>query len=151
MAHSSEAIPCRIPFWSKPVSTFGLLGVTARFRRSHVLVVPIHPLRLSAFVLADSALPRGSAYRLSGGYVVPEASHSTVTGSACPGREQLMEQPVSSGHAYPRETEKHATCRSHDEVALPMSGQQSVFEFGRLHTNTDHVGNPLRACKLTAP
>ncbi len=38
---------------------------TARFRRPHVLVVPIHPLRLSASVLADFALPRGSAYRLS--------------------------------------------------------------------------------------
>lgn len=68
--------------------------------RSHVLVVPIHPLLLSAFVLADSALPRGSAYRLPGGYVVPGASHRAVASSACPGRERLMEQPVSSGHNY---------------------------------------------------
>lgn len=66
-----------------------------------MLVVPIHPLRLSAFVLADSALPRGLAYRVTGGYVVPEASHRAVTSSACPSRERLMEQPVSSGHADP--------------------------------------------------
>jgi len=52
---------------------------------SNTLVVSTHPLLLSAFVLADSALPRGSAYRISGGYVVPKASHRAVTGSACPG------------------------------------------------------------------
>ncbi|MGF6813059.1 hypothetical protein OKW30_008276 [Paraburkholderia sp. Clong3] len=54
----SHSLPHTV-FWFKPVSTFGLLGVTARFGRSHVLVVPTHPLRLSAFVLADSALPHG--------------------------------------------------------------------------------------------
>jgi len=53
------------------------------------LVVPTHPLLLTAFVLADSALPRGLAYRITGGYVVPGASHRAVTGSACPGRERL--------------------------------------------------------------
>jgi len=81
-----------------------------------MLVVPTHPLLLSAFVLADSALPRGSAYRITGGYVVPEASYRAVTGSACPGRERLMEQPVSSGHTCSCETETHATCRSHEHV-----------------------------------
>ena len=141
MAHSSEAIPCRIPFWFKPVSTFGLLGVTARYGRSHVLVVPTHPLHLSAFVLADSALPRGSTYRVSGGYVVPGASHRTVTGSACPGREQLMEQLVSSGHTCPRETEKHATCRSHDEVAFPMAGHHPVVDLRRAHVDAHHLGD----------
>jgi hypothetical protein len=48
-----------------------------------------------------------------------------------------MEQPVSSGHAYPRETEKHATCRSHDEVTFPVTGQQSVVDFGRPHMNAE--------------
>jgi hypothetical protein len=81
-----------------------------------MLVVPAHPLLLSAFVLADSASPHGSAYRISGGYVVPEASDRAVTGSACPGRERLMEQPVSSSHNSSCETETHATCRSHKDV-----------------------------------
>lgn len=81
-----------------------------------MLVVPTHPLLLSAFVLADSASPHGSAYRVTGGYVVPEASHRAVTGSACPGRERLMEQPVSSGHTCSCETETHATCRSHEYI-----------------------------------
>ncbi len=52
-----------------------------------MLVVPTHPLFLSTFVLADSALPHGSAYRISGGYVVPGASHRAVASSACPGRD----------------------------------------------------------------
>lgn len=96
-------------FWFKPVSTFGLLKITTFIGSSHTLVVPAHPLLLSAFVLADSALLRGSAYRISGGYVVHRASHRAVTGSACPGRERLMEQPVSSGNISSCETETHAT------------------------------------------
>src|SRR5258706_3397080 len=99
--------------WFKPVSTFGLLKITTLNGSSHMLVVPTHPLLLSAFVLADSAAPRGLAYRISAGYVVPRASHRAVTGSACPGRERLMEQPGSSGHTFPCVTEAHATCRSH--------------------------------------
>src|SRR5665213_2220221 len=79
-------------------------------------VVPAHPLLLSALVLADSALPCGSAYRISGGYVVPRTSHRAITGSACPGRERLMEQPVSSGHTCSCETETHATFRSYENV-----------------------------------
>jgi len=35
-----------------------------------------------------------------GGYIVPRASHRAVTSSACPGRERLMEQPVSSSHFF---------------------------------------------------
>ena len=38
----------------------------------------------------------GSHTELIGGYIVPRASHRAVTGSACLGRERLMEQPVSS-------------------------------------------------------
>jgi hypothetical protein len=97
----SKTTPHRVPFWFKPVSTFGLLKITTFIGSSHTLVVSAHPLLLSAFVLADSALPRGSAYRMSGGYFVPRASYRAVTGSACPGRERLMEQPVSSGYNPP--------------------------------------------------
>jgi len=112
----SKTTPHRLPFWFKPVSTFGLLKITTFIGSSHPLVVPAHPLLLSAFVLADSALPRGSAYRISGGYFVPRASYRAVTGSACLGRERLMEQPVSSGDISSCETETHATCRSHKHM-----------------------------------
>ena len=130
-------MPCRIPFGSSLSARLACLTLR-RFRgRSHVLVVPIHPLLLSAFVLADSALPRGSAYRLPGGYVVPRASHRAVASSACPGRERLMEQPVSSGHNYLRETEIHATCRSHVlAVKVCVSAGRSLAPFGRLRTLT---------------
>src|SRR3954465_3414543 len=111
-----------------------------------MLVVPAHPLLLSAFVLADSALPHGSASRISGGYVVPEASHRAVTSPACPGRERLMEQPVSSGHTRSCETETHATCRSHKHVLrnidthrrnihlwiLRLPGNACIFHLGTL-------------------
>lgn len=116
VVQSSRTTPHRVPFWFKPVSTFGLFKLTTFIGSSHTLVVPTHPLLLSAFVLADSALPHGLAYRSPGGYVVPRASHRAVAGSACPGRERLMEQPVSSGHAFSCETETQATCRSHEHV-----------------------------------
>lgn len=41
------------------------LNLNSGYRKSPTLVIPAHPLLLSAFVLADSALPRGSAYRVS--------------------------------------------------------------------------------------
>jgi hypothetical protein len=91
------------------------------------VVVPTHPLLLSAFVLADSALPRDLAYRISGGYAVPRASHRAVAGSACPGRERLMEQPVSSGHTFSCETETQATCRSHEDAFGQVDGNGRGF------------------------
>jgi hypothetical protein len=39
-----------------------------------MLVVPAHPLFLSAFVLADSALPRGLAYRINRRLRCPRSS-----------------------------------------------------------------------------
>jgi hypothetical protein len=39
-----------------------------------MLVVPAHPLFLSAFVLADSALPRGLAYRITRRLRCPRSS-----------------------------------------------------------------------------
>jgi hypothetical protein len=128
----SKTTPHRVPFWFKPVSTFGLLKITTFIGSSHTLVVPAHPLLLSAFVLADSALPRGSAYRISGGYVVPRASHRAVTGSACLGRERLMEQPVSSGNISSCETETHATCRSHEHALRQIHPDCANFSHGRL-------------------
>ncbi|WP_084690189.1 LacI family DNA-binding transcriptional regulator [Paraburkholderia caledonica] len=55
---------------------------------------------------------------LPGGYVVPRASHRAVTGLACPGRERLMEQPVSSSHQFSCETETQATFSSHGTKLL---------------------------------
>jgi hypothetical protein len=52
---------------------------------------------------------------MTGGYVVSEASHQAVASLACPDREQLMEQPVSSGDSS-CETETQATFRSHKDV-----------------------------------
>ena len=109
-----------------------------------MLVVPAHPLFLSAFVLADSAWPRGSAYRLSGGYVVPRASHRAVAGSACPGRERLMEQPVLSGHTLSSETETQATFRSHVNVQADV--QRAIVFHARLHEGNRRVWHrPHRA------
>jgi hypothetical protein len=139
VAQSSRTTPHRIPFWFKPVSTFGLSKITTFIGSSHMLVVPTHPLLLSAFVLADSASPRGWAYRLSGGYVVPRASHRAVTGSACLGRERLMEQPVSSGHTFSCETEIQTTCRSHEDSLCNVQTVSRSIHLGSLHPRV--VGN----------
>jgi hypothetical protein len=136
----SKTTPHRVPFWFKPVSTFGLLKIPTFIGSSHTLVVPAHPLLLSAFVLADSALPRGSAYRISGGYVVPRASHRAVTGFACPGRERLMEQPVSSGNISSCETETHATCRSHENILCQINPvHRSLYPPSSLFCGLHHV------------
>lgn len=39
MAQHTEAIPCRVPFWLKPVSTFGLFNDDDVCRGSLMLVV----------------------------------------------------------------------------------------------------------------
>lgn len=57
VAHYTKATPYRVPFWFKPVITFGLLVLTAFTRSSHVLVVPAHPSRLNAIVLGRFHLP----------------------------------------------------------------------------------------------
>jgi hypothetical protein len=145
----SKTTPHRVPFWFKPVSMFGLLKLTTFIGSSHTLIVPVHPLLLSALMLADSALPYGLAYRISGGYVVPEASHRAVTGSACPGRERLMEQPVSSGYISSCETETHATCRSHRYTLCKIKADNANFLHGcsllrvtLLQTSLWHIAMP---------
>lgn len=127
-AHKRRAIPYRAPFWSKPVSTFGLLSITTLNRSSHMLAVPTHPLLLSAVVLADSTSPRGSVYRKTGGYVVPRASHQTVASSACLGRERLMEQPVSSVHRTSCETETLTTFRSHPSIRDTLASNRLLSD-----------------------
>lgn len=127
VAQFSKTTPHRVPFWFKPLSTFGLSKITT-------FIEPAHPLLLSAFGLTDSALPRGSTYRISGGYVVPRASHRAVTGSACPGRERLMEQPVSSGNISSCEIETHATCRSHENALCEVD-----TDCGKLHIDSSSV------------
>lgn len=114
-----------------------------------MLVVPTHPLLLSAFVLADSASPRGWAYRLSGGYVVPRASHRAVTGSACLGRERLMEQPVSSGHTFSCETEIQTTCRSHEDSLCNVQTVSRSIHFGSLHSRVvGHTPTLAHRCRF---
>ena len=49
-------------------------------------------------------------------YFVPRVSHRAAVSSACPGRERLMEQPVSSGHTLSRETETQVTCWSYEDL-----------------------------------
>jgi hypothetical protein len=43
VAHVQKTTPYRVPFWFKPVSTFGLVHLTTFIGGSHVLVVPAHP------------------------------------------------------------------------------------------------------------
>jgi len=54
--HGEHTRPCS--FWLRPVSTFGLFrcATPAEVHSSHTLVVAAHPERLTAVVLADSAL-----------------------------------------------------------------------------------------------
>src|SRR6267142_723066 len=81
-------------------------------------------------MLADSASPHGLAYRFLGGYIVPRASHRAVTGSACLGRERLMEQPVSSGEKPSCETETQATFRSHKNTFCQIDCQNRNLVHG---------------------
>lgn len=98
MVQRTKTMPGRVPFGSSLSARLACLTLRRFCGRSRTLVVPIPPWFLPAFVLAGSALPHGSAYRFPGGYVVPGASHRAVASSACPGRERLMEQSVSSAH-----------------------------------------------------
>lgn len=43
MTQDIGAIPFRLPFWFKPISTFGLSLLTTFNRGSHMLVVPARP------------------------------------------------------------------------------------------------------------
>ena len=64
-AYPDRAVPCRLPFGSSQSAGLARPSLRHVGGRSHVLVVPIRPLLRSAFLLAESALPRGSAYRVT--------------------------------------------------------------------------------------
>src|ERR1017187_6927298 len=81
-------------------------------------------------MLADSASPHDLSVPILGGYIVPRASHRAVAGSACLGRERLMEQPVSSGH-YSCKTETQATCRSHENILCQIEPNLHYVHRGR--------------------
>ena len=55
-----------LTFWSKPVSIFGLLQLTAFISDSHMVAMPSNPCALTASMLAVIASPRGSATTLAG-------------------------------------------------------------------------------------
>lgn len=105
-------------FWFKPVSTFGLSGMTTFIRGSHVLAVPILPSPVPPWCWQSLLCLTARHTDKISRYIVPGASHGAVAGSACPGRERLVEQPVSSGHSASRETEIHAIFRSHCRNAI---------------------------------
>ena len=67
---------------------------------------------------------------MSGGYIVPSASHRAVAGSAWLGRERLMEQPVSSGRSSSCETETQATCRSHEHALCQINADRRNLHDG---------------------
>jgi hypothetical protein len=66
---------------------------------------------------------------LIGGYIVPRASHGAVTGSACLGRERLMEQPVSSElHHSVKQKFKRLSGRTKEIVAVNQGKYPVTFQ-----------------------
>src|SRR3972149_644963 len=55
-----------VPFWSKPISIFGLLKVTTFISGSRMLAMPSNPCPLTASMLAVTVSPRGLAAALAG-------------------------------------------------------------------------------------
>ena len=58
--------PGHVPFWSKPVSIFGLFNVTTFTSGSRPLTMPPNPGAPTASMLAVTASPHGLAATLSG-------------------------------------------------------------------------------------
>ena len=131
MAQYLKTIPHRVPFGS---SLSARLACQSSRRLTEVHVCwsyhsSLVPLRRHAgrFRFASRL-----GVPILGGYIVPRASHRAVTGSACLGRERLMEQPVSSGHHSSCETETQATCRSHKNVLCQINGHSCSIHGGLL-------------------
>lgn len=59
---------------------------------------------------------------------------------SCGGVFHLCEQHQAAG-PFNQNADRGLVARALDEVAFPVSGQQSVLNFGRPHVNADHVGN----------
>jgi hypothetical protein len=90
--------PGHVPFWSKPVSLFGLFwddGVYRRFTLRSSCPRSWLPtaLRLAVAVSAHAftTLTRGG-----GGYVVPRASHEAVASNARRGRRRMAKHSATS-------------------------------------------------------
>jgi hypothetical protein len=49
-----------VPFWFKPVSTFGLFALTTFISSSHVLAIPSNPSAPTTLMLVVITFPRGS-------------------------------------------------------------------------------------------
>ena len=83
-----------MPFWPKPVSVFGLFGMTVFISSSHRLPIP-SSLASIRVTLAECKLALRFASCLSAEYVVPIASDQIVANLACIGRLLLTEQQAS--------------------------------------------------------
>jgi hypothetical protein len=71
-------VPATVPFWLKPVSTFGLFSVTMFIERSPGFAIPsiLAPLRL---MLAETPFPHGSGASQETVGTVSESSARVVT------------------------------------------------------------------------
>jgi hypothetical protein len=88
--------PGHVPFWSKPISTFGLFAITT-LTAVHLgwpYHAPLVPNRRSAG--SRDLGSRSGRYPKGYGYVVPRASHPPVARDARLGRGLLAEQQVLS-------------------------------------------------------
>ena len=88
--------PGHVPFWSKPISTFGssLFTALAAVHLGWPYHAPLAPDRRGAGSRALGS--RSERHPRGRGYVVPRASHPAVAGDARLGRGLLAEQQVSS-------------------------------------------------------
>ncbi len=85
------------PFWSKPVSTFGLFAMTTFSSASLMLTIPFDPSSRPPWCWRSHSSPHGSDCRSNEqGYIVTRASHPTVTSDACLGRILIAENQVTS-------------------------------------------------------
>ena len=88
-------IPGHLPFWSKPVSPFGLFPMTTARRRSTSVDHTFQPWLPTALRLAVAVSPRDlTAGPEDRGFVVPEASHPGVTTDARSGRVPVAEHRI---------------------------------------------------------
>jgi hypothetical protein len=56
--YSQDSVPAPVPFWRKPVSTFGLVLITTFSESSHLFTLPSIQPRLR-LMLADTPSPHG--------------------------------------------------------------------------------------------
>ena len=95
MLEHAASIPNHLPFWFKPISTFGLSHVTMFIDSSHMLTIlsTLAPYRFNASRVEKSS--RSSLPKLAG-YIVLRASHPQITPYACLSRVLMMRHQVES-------------------------------------------------------